>query len=522
MTTETPHEELAPRALGPSRIVVAAAAAMFLALALCRAAAPNFWNDEIISITLSQRSWYGLVHGALQDLVHTPIFYSLLKVWTRVWGDGALAMRLLPISFGVLSLIPAVLLCRELRLSRRASALALGFAATSGFLVYYSQEVRPYSLLLMTSATSLWTFARVALRPTPRLGDWLLLAAAQVLLGVTHYYGWLVVATEGLYLLIVHARRVAAFVAATLPAVGAFIPWAYLILRRIYGGHTLERNLAGLVAPGPVRAIGFFSEIVGPCRAVLPVTQLIAGTALFLLPALWITARSLRRPHAPAAVDSPSLRRGVGFLATFAFIPVLISLLVSWFLRPVFHPRYLIGSVYPFVMLSAVAIDSLRLAALRYVLAAAALAWSAYGALDRFARPDRVAWGDVIVRMRRPECHSALPSGRTRVYVLGRGNLRPVRYYLKRLGFDSEVVWIQDLSELPRQQGWLAFSSGSDLERIGPRHREGGGPPFWGAIPIEVARAALEKSGDAVLCELSSGTPQMAGDAISFVPATAR
>jgi len=505
--------------VGPSAAILSASVAVLLGLALWRAGEPNFWGDEVVSIRLARRSWGRLLSGAIYDLVHTPVFYSLLKPWIRVFGEGELRMRLLPIACGVLSLIPAALLCRELRLSRRACALAFAFAATSGFLVYYSQELRPYSLLLLASSTSMWAFARVAVRPEPRPTDWALLAAAQAALGVSHYYGWLTIGAAGLYLLVVRPARVLRFVLATLPAVAAFLPWAVLVLRRIHGGLSLTKNLKQLTPPGPVDALGFYSGIVGPFRAFLPASQVVVGTAVFLLPALWITARALRASRLPA--DGTADARGaVGFLATFAFVPLLVSLLVSWFLRPVFLGRYLIGSVYPFLLLCAVGIDAIPVPALRWAVAAASLGWSAYGAVDRITRPDRIAWGRLVAALKLPACQFTSAGGGRTIYVLGSTNRRGVWYYKRRLGVVGKVVVLEDLSELPREGGWLMFCSGPDLERAGPRHREGGEPSYWRCLPSEQARNALRNGGHEILCEAFTGTPREAGRAVSFGPAS--
>ena len=79
---------------------------------------------------------------------------------------------------------------------------------------------------------------------------------------------------------------------------------------------------------------------------------------------------------------------------------------------------------------------------------------------------------------------------------------------------------LEDLSELPREGGWLLFCSGPGLERPGPRHREGGEPSYWRCLPSEQARNALRNGGHEILCEAFTGTPREAGRAISFGPAS--
>ena len=85
--------------VGPSAAILGASVAVLLGLALWRAGEPNFWGDEVVSIRLARRSWDRLLSGSIYDLVHTPVFYSLLKPWIRVFGEGELRMRLLPIAY---------------------------------------------------------------------------------------------------------------------------------------------------------------------------------------------------------------------------------------------------------------------------------------------------------------------------------------------------------------------------------------------------------------------------------------
>src|SRR3954449_13377077 len=102
MTTTWQGAHGARARVGPSAAVFGAAIVVLLGLSLCRAGEPNLWSDEIVSIRLSKRPWGGLLQGAIYDLVHTPVFYLLLKPWIRLFGEGSLQMRFLPIGFGVL------------------------------------------------------------------------------------------------------------------------------------------------------------------------------------------------------------------------------------------------------------------------------------------------------------------------------------------------------------------------------------------------------------------------------------
>src|SRR5690606_15382964 len=77
-------------------ILIAAAAIRFWDLA-----GPSYWVDELYSLNFA-----GLPHGQLWSewMVREPVpplYYSLLRGWTALFGDGEFAARSLSALFGV-------------------------------------------------------------------------------------------------------------------------------------------------------------------------------------------------------------------------------------------------------------------------------------------------------------------------------------------------------------------------------------------------------------------------------------
>lgn len=69
-------------------------------------------------------------------------------------------MRMLPFLISVATLVPLFLLFREWNLSPLEMTLAMVLISFNELLIYYSQELRMYSLLVGLSLTSLWLFGR--------------------------------------------------------------------------------------------------------------------------------------------------------------------------------------------------------------------------------------------------------------------------------------------------------------------------------------------------------------------------
>ena len=141
-------------------ILFSLAVAVYIAARLWRLTSYGLFGDEIFSFQLASDTWGGLLHSAITDVVHPPLFYMLLKLWIAVGGNSLLWLKLFPVCFSVAVILPLVLLGRELEVSAIVITLTLWLMAVNEFLVNFSQELRMYSPLLFFTLLSMWLFAR--------------------------------------------------------------------------------------------------------------------------------------------------------------------------------------------------------------------------------------------------------------------------------------------------------------------------------------------------------------------------
>src|SRR5207245_2897434 len=101
--------------------------------------------------------------------------------------------------------------------SERAALIAAALAAVNPYLVWYSQEARSYSLLVLLSALSLLLFARALREPTRRaFVAWGVVSALAVF---THYFAVFLLVPEAAWLIYATRRRAALEAAGALVAV---------------------------------------------------------------------------------------------------------------------------------------------------------------------------------------------------------------------------------------------------------------------------------------------------------------
>jgi len=113
----------------------------------------GLWNDEYVSWFVASQP-FG--HDFLREILaqcHMPFYYLYLKFFMHFGGGGDLFLRLTSVLAGILSIV--VMYYVGLQNNKKTGLLCAFFAAISSFLIYYSQEVRLYSLLFLFSALAL-------------------------------------------------------------------------------------------------------------------------------------------------------------------------------------------------------------------------------------------------------------------------------------------------------------------------------------------------------------------------------
>jgi mannosyltransferase len=159
----------------------------------------SFWLDEAIAIDAAHHSIGGLFDSLVQTEGNPPLYFLLLDGWMRLFGDSEAATRSLSALFGTATIVVAYMIGRELAGSARVGIAAAVLVAFNPFLIWFSQETRPYALLVLLGGLSFLFFARVLEDPGRRaLIGW---SAASALAIATHYFAVLLVLPEAVWLL---------------------------------------------------------------------------------------------------------------------------------------------------------------------------------------------------------------------------------------------------------------------------------------------------------------------------------
>ncbi|UCF04091.1 MAG: glycosyltransferase family 39 protein [bacterium] len=200
-------------------------------------------NDELSSW---QRSRYDQLQTVIEEGVrpdvHPPGYFMLLHLVQKTVGDSETALRFSSALFGVLSILFIYLLGLELY-SYREALTSAGLMAVLWCPIFYSQDARPYAMLLLFTllSTYLWTRMMKSLREDSRLPHPLTIGyiAAAVICAYAHYFGLYLVALQGLTGVILTVRNRRSLVRAVLVygvITLAYAPWFPILWEHLNRG----------------------------------------------------------------------------------------------------------------------------------------------------------------------------------------------------------------------------------------------------------------------------------------------
>lgn len=183
--------------LSPLNVVLLAFIALGVVARLLGLSINGYWLDELATVVHfanPEVPFERLLTEVLPTDNSPPLYYLTLYVWSSLFGQSEQATRSLSVVFGVAAVFSPFVL-RGPAASLRRTLLLSALIACSYAAIFYSQEARAYSLLILLSALATFTFVNIdsALARSEGIAksDLLWLLVFSVLLAYTHYFGFL-------------------------------------------------------------------------------------------------------------------------------------------------------------------------------------------------------------------------------------------------------------------------------------------------------------------------------------------
>ncbi len=142
----------------------------------------SFWYDEALSLIFAKEITLKNIFEFGTYCTNPPLFFLVLKPWIY-FLHSEFSIRLLTLFFGVLS-IAAIYKIASRLFSKSVGLISSFIMAVSPLHIYYSQELRAYSLVTFLSLMSIWWLINVL--ENNKLSSWVLFILFNTLLIYSH------------------------------------------------------------------------------------------------------------------------------------------------------------------------------------------------------------------------------------------------------------------------------------------------------------------------------------------------
>ncbi|MFA5880517.1 MAG: glycosyltransferase family 39 protein [Candidatus Margulisiibacteriota bacterium] len=120
----------------------------------------SLWLDEAISANVIRLNTVDIITNFSIHDFHPPLYYLLLRGWTGLAGNGVFSLRLLSIIFSLVTIWVVYLIGKKIK-NKNLGLWAAIFTGFNPLFVYFSQEVRMYSLVTMCLTLVLLYFIKI-------------------------------------------------------------------------------------------------------------------------------------------------------------------------------------------------------------------------------------------------------------------------------------------------------------------------------------------------------------------------
>lgn len=153
----------------------------------------SLWRDEVDALRFAIAPWTEVLSNFTRPGWNGPLYYLLLRGWIAFTGTTEYAMRFSSLIPGILA-IPLIYVLGRRLFSSPVGLLSALLVTSSPYLVWYSQEVKMYSLVLALGLLALYSLRR-ALESGER-GWWLTQIAATTAAFYSHILAALLIPVQ--------------------------------------------------------------------------------------------------------------------------------------------------------------------------------------------------------------------------------------------------------------------------------------------------------------------------------------
>ncbi len=310
----------------------------------------SLWLDEAAQVLESQNSIAWLWQWMSADF-HPPLYHFIIHFWLEL-GTAEWFLRLPSVAFGVLTIYFLYLLGKNL-IDEKFGLLVAFLLSISPFHIYFSQELRMYSLSAFLSTVSMYFFLKAI--KEEKLLWWIFFTLATILNLYTLYFAFFLLAVQLVFLIFNGSfKRVwQKFFLACLISLSSFIFWLPQFFVQLQGGNWLVKALPGWQEAVSVPAFKAPAQVL---------TKFFIGQINFqntyfygfIIACLFITFTFLF-----LKAWQSNNKNAFSLFFIWFLIPVFLATIISFFV-PVISPKRLLLALPAFYGLLTLGINSIK------------------------------------------------------------------------------------------------------------------------------------------------------------------
>lgn len=194
----------------------------------------DFWSDEAVSLMIAKYATFQNTIDIDYRRVFTEpgLFFLLLKIWMYLTKEESF-YRFLPLFFGLFSIALIYLLGKEF-CNKTAGLIAALLMSISPLHIYYSQELRNYTLWVFLSLLSIYFFFRI-LKKEGKAPFLFWFSISTILCLYTHVMALLLLFTVNIYFLFFPGKKKLVFkwIVSNLIVLLFYIPWLFVLINQV-------------------------------------------------------------------------------------------------------------------------------------------------------------------------------------------------------------------------------------------------------------------------------------------------
>ena len=307
----------------------------------------SLWNDELSSIMRSDFNKLSLIIKDWDEYGHPPGLYFFYYFWIKLFSNEELSIRIPSLIAGVLSVLFIYLLAKKIY-SQKEGIISAAFTAILWCPIYFSQEARQYSLLILFSII----ISHLLIIIIHRLLDdnfsnliyYILYIFSSIFLTYLHYFGLLLVAIQFCFMMLIFLfkkrKNIHILILYSIIFI-AYIPWLSTLI--FYSNYDAVPHIT---KPSPIDAVYFFEFLFNWSE---PLTKVVFFLYVyFFISTIYYIIKNKIYKNYVEFITQPEV-----ILGLWLFIPFIIVYIRSIISTPILTYRSLLISLPPaYILLS--------------------------------------------------------------------------------------------------------------------------------------------------------------------------